>query len=84
MDNDCDTQVDCDDEADCGGAIDCQPPCDFDSICEPALGEDCNSCPSDCNGQTSGKPANRFCCGVNEGCGDARCSEGGFVCAPDS
>ena len=35
--------------------------CDGDGICES--GEDCNSCATDCAGQTGGKPTNRFCCG---------------------
>lgn len=35
--------------------------CDGDGVCE--AGEDCGNCSSDCPGVTSGKPANRFCCG---------------------
>ena len=54
-------------------------------VCEPALGEDCLSCPADCNGKQGGKPANRFCCGDGDGqnplgCGDPLCSQGGFSC----
>jgi FtsP/CotA-like multicopper oxidase with cupredoxin domain len=42
-----------------------------DGICQAADGEDC-SC-SDCNGQTSGNPNNRYCCGDDVDCTDARC-----------
>ena len=74
VDNDCDGLFDCND-GDCSGAPACQTgPCDNDGICDP--GEDCQSCSSDCEGVTSGKPANRYCCGngVLEGPeGDGRC-----------
>jgi hypothetical protein len=33
----------------------------YDGLCE--RGEDCGSCPSDCAGQETGKPANRYRCG---------------------
>ncbi len=54
-------------------------------VCEAGDGEDCLSCPSDCNGKQNGKPSNRFCCGDGDGenpvsCGDSRCSTGGFSC----
>jgi hypothetical protein len=59
-------------------------------ICETnaADGEDCVSCPQDCNGAQGGKPANRFCCGDGDGsgpvgCGDSRCTTGGFACTTD-
>ena len=57
-------------------------------ICEAGGGESCVSCPQDCNGVQGGKPANRFCCGDGSGsnpvgCGDARCSSGGFACSDD-
>jgi len=35
--------------------------CDDDGVCE--AGEDCDTCPNDCEGVQTGKPANRFCCG---------------------
>jgi hypothetical protein len=35
--------------------------CDGDGVCE--AGESCLTCPDDCDGVTTGKPANRFCCG---------------------
>jgi matrixin len=35
--------------------------CDNDGTCES--GENCNNCAADCSGRTSGKPANRYCCG---------------------
>ena len=78
VDNDCDGLFDCDD-GDCSGDPVCQTgPCDNDGICEP--GEDCQSCANDCDGVTSGRPANRYCCGngVLEGPeGDGRC-DGNF------
>lgn len=54
-------------------------------ICEAGNGEDCVGCGGDCNGQQSGKPANRFCCGDGDGtnplpCADAICSTMGFQC----
>ena len=54
-------------------------------ICEVAEGEDCLSCAADCNGKQNGKPSRRFCCGDGDGqnpvgCGDQRCSSGGFSC----
>ncbi len=54
-------------------------------LCETADGEDCVSCPDDCNGIQSGKPANRFCCGDGDGenpvdCSDDRCNSGGNLC----
>jgi hypothetical protein len=75
IDNDGDTLVDCDD-GDCSGDPACQTgACDNDGVCE--AGEDCNSCISDCAGQTGGKPANRFCCGN----GIAEAAEGdGTIC----
>ncbi len=42
-------------------------PCDYDGVC--TLGEDCENCPSDCPGETGGKPSKRWCCG------DAICSD---------
>jgi outer membrane protein assembly factor BamB len=52
-------------------------PCDYDGACE--FGEDCLNCVSDCPGQTSGKPAKRWCCG------DGVCSdqEDGIICSLD-
>jgi FtsP/CotA-like multicopper oxidase with cupredoxin domain len=74
LDNDCDGLFDCDD-SDCTGDPACPTGvCDNDGICDPS--EDCESCPSDCDGVTSGRPANRYCCGngVLEGPeGDGRC-----------
>jgi hypothetical protein len=52
-------------------------------VCEPALGEDCNSCPSDCAGQTGGTPEDRYCCGDDVACSDSRCTDGGFICLLD-
>jgi len=49
-------------------------------ICEAGNGEDCVSCPDDCNGVQGGKPSKRFCCGDGDGknpvgCSDGRCGE---------
>jgi hypothetical protein len=53
-------------------------------LCEAADGEDCESCSQDCNGVKNGKPSGRFCCGFGGqnpvGCGDSRCTSGGFSC----
>ncbi len=49
-------------------------------VCETGDGEDCLSCALDCNGKQNGKPDNRFCCGLDVGCGDTRCTTGGFSC----
>ncbi len=55
------------DPVDCGSeqmCVDgnCIPiPCDGDGICD--AGEDCVSCPSDCDGKQNGSPSGRFCCG---------------------
>lgn len=53
--------------------------CDIeDGVCAP--GEDCESCPSDCDSKTNGRPSGRYCCGngVQEGPeGDGRC-DGNF------
>jgi hypothetical protein len=54
-------------------------------LCEAGDGEDCVSCPGDCNGVQGGKPSGRFCCGDGDGqnpvsCGDAACSTGGWSC----
>lgn len=37
------------------------PVCDNDGTCD--LGENCNTCPNDCEGRSGGKPSNRYCCG---------------------
>ncbi|HEX9736841.1 MAG TPA: hypothetical protein VGG06_33155 [Thermoanaerobaculia bacterium] len=69
----------------CGAAPPPPPPpppppgCDNDGVCES--GEDCLSCANDCAGVTSGKPANRFCCGngIVEGPeGDGTICDGNF------
>jgi len=54
-------------------------------ICETGNGEDCRSCPQDCNGAQGGKPAKRYCCGDGDGtnpvgCGDSRCTASGNTC----
>lgn len=57
------------------------------SVCELSAGEDCLSCPADCNGIQSGTPVRRFCCGDGDGeapvdCSDARCVADGNTCDP--
>jgi hypothetical protein len=49
-----------------------QSNCNFNSICE--IGEDCNSCPFDCNGRKSD-----FCC-VGDHCDDVKCNIHGWHC----
>lgn len=54
-------------------------------ICEAGDGEDCVSCPSDCNGIQNGNPSNRYCCGDGDGdtpvpCSDPRCTAMGKAC----
>jgi hypothetical protein len=56
-------------------------------VCEAGDGEDCVSCPTDCRGVQSGKPANRYCCGDGDGqnplpCTNSRCG-GPALCATD-
>ena len=51
-----------------------------DGICQPGNGEDCLSCPSDCRGKQNGKPSNRFCCGADVDCTDARCNADTWIC----
>ncbi len=57
------------------------------NVCEAGDGETCYNT-NDCNGTTSGKPSNRFCCGLDanestpyspNGC-DSRCDTGGNSC----
>lgn len=61
IDNDCDDVTDCSD-ADCAADSSCQAPgCDNDGVCE--LGENCNTCPTDCEGKNNGPPSGRYCCG---------------------
>ncbi len=56
-------------------------------ICELSAGEDCLSCPTDCNGVQSGNPNKQYCCGDGEGnnpvnCSDPRCTASGNTCEP--
>ncbi|MBW8001798.1 MAG: glycoside hydrolase family 16 protein [Planctomycetes bacterium] len=76
IDEDCDGAADCaDPTGDCDSDPACQTgSCNNDGVCDP--GEDCDSCPNDCDSVTGGNPANRYCCGngVVEGPeGDGRC-----------
>ena len=57
------------------------------NICELSAGEDCVTCPSDCNGVQGGNPGNRYCCGAGGGdtpvnCSDGRCTANGNTCEP--
>jgi len=84
-----------------GGTVACPSDCNIDTVtdggtpgvcgngtCEPSFGEDCLSCPADCNGKQKGKPSSRFCCGDGDGqnpiiCSDGDgtvCNQGGFLC----
>ena len=55
-------------------------------VCETGNGENCLTCPQDCNGVQSGKPSQQYCCGNGSGgtkpvtCSDARCSANGKSC----
>ena len=74
----------CSDCADCFQQIQDAGFCD-DGRCDPGLGEDCVSCPEDCNGRQQGNPNNIFCCGDGDGenpvgCFDSRCISNGFDC----
>ncbi len=79
------------------GVLTCEITCDgFDTQgcalcgnnrCEIFAGENCESCPSDCNGELHGNKDLRYCCG--EGgidypvdCSDPRCFASGNTCAP--
>lgn len=53
------------------------------SICEIVAGEDCVTCPEDCNAVLGGSPSGRYCCGGGDypvGCEDPRCTGGGNTC----
>jgi len=74
QDNDCDGLADCED-SDCVADANCQSACDGDGMCEP--GEDCKSCPGDCDGYSRGRPSGRYCCGngmLEWPEGDERCN----------
>jgi sialate O-acetylesterase len=74
IDEDCDTYTDCDD-IDCDGDPACPSSECGNDICEE--GEDCQSCPDDCDGRQTGPPNGRFCCGN----GEAESAEGdGSIC----
>jgi subtilisin family serine protease len=77
------------------GLLSCNPGCDGfetsdcttcrNNICEPVGGEDCLSCPDDCNGEQGGNPGSRYCCGDGDGegpvgCNDPRCTANGNTC----
>jgi hypothetical protein len=61
----------------------CEPQvCNDNGICE--WGEDCGNCPNDCRQKTTGAPKNRYCCnGDLPDCGNAKCSESGWICGGD-
>lgn len=59
-DDECDGWIDCDDP-DCAADPACQTPQCGNGTCN--LGEDCTSCPTDCQGRSTGKPASQYCCG---------------------
>jgi len=78
------------------GTLACNATCDgFDTsacstcgnmVCETLAGEDCLSCLDDCNGEQSGGPGSRYCCGDGDGdtpvgCEDPRCTANGNTCS---
>jgi beta-lactamase superfamily II metal-dependent hydrolase len=62
IDDNCNSLIDCDDP-DCELDEACAAPsaCNDDGVCDS--GEDCLTCPNDCDGITTGKPSSRHCCG---------------------
>ena len=85
----CDNDGICEQDEDCNG---CPNDCVSGSgascgngICEAGNGENCVSCPSDCNGIQNGNPSGRFCCGDGGGanplsCSNSLCTQGSFEC----
>lgn len=59
-DNDCDLLTDCAD-GDCSTDPACLSACNGNGICES--GEDCDTCASDCDSLSTGRPTRRYCCG---------------------
>jgi len=54
-------------------------------LCEAGNGENGSNCSADCASKLNGKPSSRFSCGFSDGyspngCGDSRCTSGGFDC----
>jgi len=79
----CDLGEDCNTcPADCISGAALTPSCG-NGVCEPFNRENCKRCPQDCAGTRNGP----FCCGNGEdgdnpvGCGDMRCTTGGFMCS---
>ena len=88
-DNDgvCEPGEDCDNcSGDCisGGAV-----CG-NAVCEVPGGENCLTCPADCNGEQQGPPSTLYCCGDGLAgtnpvdCTDSRCIDGGNTCSTES
>ncbi|MCH7870986.1 MAG: S8 family serine peptidase [Planctomycetes bacterium] len=81
----CDAGEDCNNcSADCISGTSSGASCG-NGVCEAGDGEDCVSCPDDCNGKQNGKPSGRFCCGDGDGenpvpCSDSACTGGGNTC----
>lgn len=87
----------CDNDGICEMGEDCTCPNDCISgaiaacgngVCEAGDGENCLSCPEDCNGKQNGNPARRYCCGDGGGenptdCGDPRCVSEGLECSDE-
>ncbi|MDX1643294.1 MAG: zinc-dependent metalloprotease family protein [Thermoanaerobaculia bacterium] len=84
-DNDgvCESGENCEGCADCPGGVSSGAVCG-NGLCETANGEDCVTCPSDCNGFQKGKPSGRWCCGDGGtnpiGCEAERCDSNGWAC----
>jgi probable HAF family extracellular repeat protein len=81
-DNDgaCEAGEDCSScPADCVSGAGGSPACG-DGVCQPSSGEDCLSCASDCRGKQTGNLNNRYCCGLDVDCADARCTAETWIC----
>ncbi len=79
----CEAGEDCNTcSADCISGVAVTPACG-NGVCEPFNRENCDRCPEDCAGTEAGP----FCCGDGDkgdnpvGCGDPRCTTGGFACS---
>lgn len=91
VDNDCDNLVDCAD-SDCSGDPACVPdPCG-DGVCDPSIGENCDTCAADCPSGPGGPSCGNGVCEPTEDClscaADCNGKQGGrpadrFCCSGD-
>jgi subtilisin family serine protease len=92
VEQDCEINLTCEIGEDCNSCSDCfsgisGAECG-NQVCETGKGEDCISCPDDCQGKITGSPNYRYCCGDGTAaygvtCTDGRCSGGGYSCTTD-